>query len=268
MTPPAARPVPAAKDQPTTMPAAIAVASGKGGVGKTWFSVTLAHALAETAPTLLFDGDLGLANIDVQLGLAPDHDLSAAVEGKRDLSQVITKHGPTGIHIIAGRSGSTSLATVNTRRVAAIVRRLGELSGDYAHTILDLGAGVDSNVRTLAVKAGMIIVVLTEEPTSLTDAYAFIKLTAVRAPQCDLRVVVNQARGHSQGERTYQTLTRACQDFLQISPPLLGIVRQDPHVPGAIRAQSPLLTRSPHCDAAEDIRAIAAQITATRAGAQ
>lgn len=246
---------------PSPIAGAIAVVSGKGGVGKTWFSLTLAHALAQRAPTLLFDGDLGLANIDVQLGLPPGRDLSAAATGGHSLAEVVTVHDQTGIHIIAGRSGSSTLATIQGRRLDALLQQLEGVTREYAHTILDLGAGVDTTVRTLASKAETIAVVLTEEPTSLTDAYAFIKLTHKAAPTCDIQIVVNQARNQNQGERTHQILTRACQDFLQFSPALLGVVRQDQHVPDAIRAQTPLLTRSPHSDAAEDVLAIAAKIT-------
>ena len=243
------------------IPGAIAVVSGKGGVGKTWFSLTLAHAFAQHAPTLLFDGDLGLANIDVQLGLPAGRDLSAAATGQRSLAEVVTVNEQTGIHIIAGQSGSTTLATIQGRRLDALLHQLQGVAREYTHTVLDLGAGVDNTVRTLAGQAETIAVVLTEEPTSLTDAYAFIKLSHMRTPNSNIQIVVNQARNQNQGERTHQILARACQDFLQFSPPLLGVIRQDHHVPDTIRAQAPLLTRSPHSDAAQDVRAIAAKIT-------
>ncbi|MBU0726065.1 MAG: MinD/ParA family protein [Alphaproteobacteria bacterium] len=235
-------------------PNMIAVASGKGGVGKTWLSVTLTHALARMGRrTLLFDGDLGLANIDVQLGLMPKRDLGGFIEGKLLLEQAITPHEEYGFDVIAGRSGSGSLAMLPPQRLVNLGDELLKLARGYDRVILDLGAGIDRTVRTLSGWAATSLVVATPDPTSLTDAYAFIKLTTQADPKADIRVAINMVDSVSEGQRTYQTLLKACQGFLKMSPPLAGIIRRDRKVADAIRHQTSLLTRSPTCDAARDI---------------
>jgi flagellar biosynthesis protein FlhG len=170
----------------------IAVASGKGGVGKTWLAITLAHALARLdRRTLLFDGDLGLANVDVQLGLMPEHDLAGVLAGRLSLAQATVPFAPGGFDIVAGRSGCGRLAAVPQPHLAALADDLMATAANYDHVILDLGAGVDRTVRELARLAGSCIVVATDEPTALTDAYAFIKITRLDCAEADVRIVVN-----------------------------------------------------------------------------
>ena len=126
----------------------LAVASGKGGVGKTWFSVTLAHALARMGKkVLLFDGDLGLANVDVQLGLMPKRDLNDVIRGRLGLDKVIQRYEDGGFDIIAGRSGQASLSALPSQRLAHLRDQLIEVSDNYDIVIADLGAGVDRTVR-------------------------------------------------------------------------------------------------------------------------
>jgi len=239
----------------------MAIASGKGGVGKTWFAITLSHALSKRGQNvLLFDGDLGLANIDIQLGLMPKHDLGSVVAGKLTLNQATTRFEPGGFDVIAGRSGSGSLANIPASRLQLVADDLMLMARDYDRVIVDLGAGVEKAVRQLARAASTILVVTSDEPTSLTDAYAFIKITAIERPETDIRVVVNAANSTREGERTYSTLLKACQGFLRIAPPLAGVVRRDTRVREAIRNQTPLLTRYPNSEAALDVEALAEQL--------
>jgi len=231
-----------------------AVASGKGGVGKTWFAITLSQALANLGrKTLLFDGDLGLANVDIQLGLMPKHDLGAVVSGKLPLNQATLPFEDGGFDIIAGRSGSGNLANVSANRLHSLGEDLILLSAAYQHVVLDLGAGVERTVRNLANHVDTILVVTTDEPTALTDAYAFIKVTQMERPNTDIRVVVNMANSTKEGERTYNTILKACEGFLKFSPPLAGVIRRDPKVRDTIRAQSPILIRFPNTEAAIDV---------------
>lgn len=241
----------------------IAIASGKGGVGKTWLAITLAHAFARAGlRPLLFDGDLGLANIDIQLGIAPERDLGSVIAGHASLAGAVTRLPALGFDVLAGHSGSGSLAALSPERIEALGEDLIALAGGYDRVLLDLGAGVEPTVRSLAAPAGLCLVLATDEPTALTDAYAFIKLMLRDRPELDLRIVVNQAASAAAGERTYATLLKACESFLKISPALAGIVRRDRRVGESIRLQTALLTRFPNCEAAQDIETIARRLIA------
>ncbi|WP_343559842.1 MinD/ParA family protein [Kiloniella sp. b19] len=236
----------------------IAIASGKGGVGKTWLSITLSHALSQQGnKTLLFDGDLGLANVDIQLGLAPNKDMGGVLSGRYSLADAKVRYPDGNFDVIAGRSGSGSLANLPSQRLFELSRDLGELSNSYDHVILDLGAGIDKTVRQLASQAQVCLVITTDEPTSLTDAYAFIKLTRMQHPDADLRIVVNMAENEHEGHKTYSTIRKACESFLKITPELAGIIVKDGKVKDAIRNQTPLLVRYPGSDAARRVEAIA-----------
>ncbi|TVR96694.1 MAG: cobyrinic acid a,c-diamide synthase [Rhodospirillales bacterium] len=241
----------------------LAIASGKGGVGKTWFAITLAHALARARQrVLLFDGDLGLANVDIQLGLMPRLDLASVLGGQTQLLQAVTHYGAGNFDIIAGRSGSGCLSRIAPQRLHGLTDELMMVALSYDHVIIDLGGGIEQTVRELTRRAGGCIVIATDEPTALTDAYAFIKLTRMEQPLGEIRIVVNMAASRTDGERTYATLDRACQGFLKFSPPLLGVVRRDVRVREAIRVQMPLLTGFPSCDAALDVEAVAERLLA------
>lgn len=246
----------------------LAVASGKGGVGKTWLSATLAHAMAfEGARVLLFDGDLGLANVDVQLGLSPQGDLSAVLEGRLPLDQAVTPvQGGAGerggFDVLAGSSGSGALATVPRAELLALVSNLRLIATRYDRVLIDLGAGLDRNVTTLCAAAGDTLVVLTDEPTSLTDAYALIKVLRLQGYAGRVRIAVNQAFSESDGKRTFAALEKACRSFLHFAPELAGVVRRDSKVRDAIRAQTPLLARHPQAQAAHDVAALAKRLWA------
>jgi flagellar biosynthesis protein FlhG len=236
----------------------IGIASGKGGVGKTWFSITLAHALARAGQrVLLFDADLGLANVDIQLGLMPPRDLGAVIAGRARLLEVVLRHEVAGFDIVPGRSGSGALSGLDAAALDRVLGALRDAAGGYDAVLLDLGAGLDRAVRHLAAFADTLVVLVTDEPTSLTDAYAVLKLHSADRPGGDARVVVNQATSRAAGERTYATLGRACTTFLGRAPALLGVVRRDERVRDAIRRQTPLLARHPNCSAAVDVEAIA-----------
>ena len=238
-----------------------AIASGKGGVGKTWLAITLSHALARAGQrVLLFDGDLGLANVDIQLGLMPEQDLGAVVASGADVGAAVTHVDSTGFDVIAGKSGSGALSSLTRQEVASLRQGVLDIAPRYDDVIVDIGAGIDTTQLLLASIGGTVLVVVTDEPTSLTDAYAFIKVASRLMPRPDMRVVVNMASSRTEGERTYGTLKRACESFLKFSPPLAGIIRRDAKVKDAIRYQTPFLTRHPNADAAADVEALASQL--------
>ncbi len=245
----------------------LAVASGKGGVGKTWLAITLAHALARAGQrVLLFDGDLGLANVDIQLGLTPTTDLASVVAGRASLQAAAIRH-PGGFDILAGRSGSGALSAVTPAALDHLLDGLRAATARYDSIVLDLGAGLERPVRRMSAFADLLLVVATEEPTSLTDAYAVLKLhSADTEARAAAGIVVNLATSRANGERTYLTLSRACETFLGRIPPCLGIIRRDDHVREAIRRQTLLLERHPTCPAAADVEALAAVLAQRSAG--
>lgn len=235
----------------------IAVASGKGGVGKTWFSITLSHALSQAGKkVLLFDGDLGLANVDVQLGLMPRRDLNDVIRGRLGMDKVIQHFDDGNFDIVAGRSGQASLSSLPSQRLTLLRDQLLDVADDYDVVIADLGAGVDRTVRMLSASAMRTFLIVTDEPTSLTDAYAFIKLGNAAGMSRNVSIIINMASSVLEGEKTYKTLLKACENFLRLKPPLAGMIRLDSRVKESIRHQTPFLIRSPNSETAEDMEKI------------
>ena len=230
----------------------IAIASGKGGVGKTFIAIGLAQALAERGHAVtLVDGDVGLANVDVQLGLDPQCNLGDVLAGRRTLKATLMRHS-AGFDVLPGHSGAPGLDAAALGRFLVLLRGMqGQL------VVLDLGAGIGAAQRGLAAASDLLIVVANEEPTSLTDAYAVLKLHRRDAPQGRAGLLVNMA---GQAARVHAALDAACRGFLGTTLPLLGAIRRDVKVPAAIRAQMPLLTRHPNTPAAEDLRGLAATL--------
>jgi flagellar biosynthesis protein FlhG len=241
----------------------IAIASGKGGVGKTWLAITLSHALAMAGRrVLLVDADLGLANVDVQLGLEPGgHGLSAVLAGRLPVAEAARPHPPLPFDILAGSSGSGALAGLDDAAHRRLLDGLRAAAGSrWDDVVLDLGAGLDRGVRALAAGADLLLVVATEEPTSLTDAYAVLKLHRRDRPGGDARLVVNQAAGRAASERTWRSLDRACGSFLGGGVPLAGVLRRDSRVAEAIRRQAAFLSRHPASPLASDVDALRAAL--------
>ncbi len=234
----------------------LAIASGKGGVGKTFLAASLGHAMARRGrKVLVFDGDLGLANLDIQLGVAADNDLGAVVAGRTALADAVVRHPATGTDLIVGRSGSGALAGLPEERLGLLCRSLVGLAGRYDITLVDLAAGLGGSCRQLAAAAGGVVLVTTDEPTALTDAYAFIKV--VCAGRMPVRLVVNNVEDRRAGRQTHEVLAKACRRFLGLELPLLGLLRRDPRCADAIRAQMPFLSRFPNSALAQDIEELA-----------
>ena len=239
----------------------IAVASGKGGVGKTFMSISLASAFAQAGQrTLLVDCDLGLPNVDVQLGIAPETDLAAVVAGWVELEDAVypIDGGPSqnGFDVLPGRSGSGTLAELASDEVGRLAAGITALSLQYDRVILDLGAGVEANCMRLTRTADTALIVITDDPASMTDGYAFIKILRGYAPNVEASIAVNHAKDRKAGQRTYEGVARACSTFLGIRPQLSGIVVRDEKVREANIAQRTLFTCDPNCQPVLDVIAI------------
>ncbi len=258
--------------QPRVDPASIvAVASGKGGVGKTFMSITLASAFAKAGKrTLLVDGDLGLANIDVQLGIAPETDLAAVIAGWVELDDAVTPvdggASEGGFDVLPGRSGSGALAELPQEEVARLAAGISALSLQYDQVVLDLGAGIETNCMRLARAADKAVMVITDEPTSMTDGYAFIKVLRGYAPKVEPVIAINQADSRPAGQRTHEAIARACETFLGFRPRLAGIVMRDEKVRDAIRRQQTLISTDPHAQPIQDALAIAQGLIGSPSG--
>ncbi len=250
------------------MSRSLAIASGKGGVGKTWLAISLSQALARRGQrVLLFDGDLGLANVDVQLGLGPGLDVASVLCGRCALGQAVRRVEPAGFDVLPGRSGSGQLGQIEPARLGRLLADLAGLARRYDLTVLDLPAGIDPAVRRLLRAADLRLVVTTDEPTALTDAYALIKVSQREGAAGALQLVVNLADSAAIGRATYQGLLAVCERFLGLRPPLAGVLRRDPGVPDAIRHQTPFLVRHPTSPAARDVEALADGLLALPDGA-
>ena len=241
----------------------LAIASGKGGVGKTMLSIGMARAFSQMGERcLLVDGDLGMANIDVQLGLQPSSDISSVINGRVGIADAICPAmggAPQkgGFDVISGRSGSGALANLSGPGLTKLATGVAALALSYDRAILDLAAGADRATIRLALTADDVVIVLNDEPTSLTDAYAFVKTLRLHDDGASPLVVINNAPSLSAANEAFGAFRKTCEAFLSFTPTLAGIIRRDPTVPAAIRAQTCVSLRAPQCEAAKDIQSLA-----------
>jgi len=238
-------------------PRAIAVASGKGGVGKTSLSVNLALCLAKKGVKVtLFDADLGLANAEVMLGLVPPYSLYEVLYGDKTVEEV-TVQGPLGINIISGGSGFLEMANLDHNRRQRLLTMLNQFSGREDIILIDTGAGINKNVLGFVGAAGEVIIVVTPDPTSLTDAYALIKVLANFKVHSEVCLVVNRASDKREAERTLSRIQAVTGRFLEIKINSLGWIPEDRLVAQAIKRQQPFFLTSPDSPASRSLDVIA-----------
>ena len=234
-------------------PLVISVSSGKGGVGKTSIAVNMAFSLARGGlKCLLVDGDLGLANIDVLLGLTVRSTIRDVIAGDEEPSNVIVFPEP-GLGVLPASSGVSDMVNLGPEDRGQIGEILGEISHDFDCMIIDTAAGIGPSVLWFNAFAGRSIVVLTPDPTSLTDAYALIKVLNREHGRKEFYLIPNMVKDEREGLQVYEGLGKVVKRFLKITPHHLGSIPRDAEGVKAVREQRPFLKSSPRSKAAEAI---------------
>ena len=239
----------------------IAIVSGKGGVGKTNIALNLSYALYRAKQrVLLMDCDLGLANLDVLLGIAPKVSIEQVMFGEARIEDALVSVEPEGFSLLPATSGVDALGDTVSPTRTVFLKELNATARAFDYLILDVGAGITPAVQNFAVKAAARIVIVTPEPTSLTDAYALIKVIASQHGVSDFYVLVNQAESAQEEKTAFTRLAAACEKFLGITVHSLGGIRYDTTMMDAVRRQQPLLKFAPASQAGKDLVAAAVRI--------
>jgi len=232
----------------------ITVTSGKGGVGKSNFTLNFALGLMERGQkVVIFDVDLGLANLDVLMGISAKKHLFHLLEKDLSIWDILEK-GPNGLEFIAGGSGFTQIMNLEEDGLDKFFKEIELLQG-YADTIfLDTGAGLSKESLTFMLSADEVFLVTTPEPTAITDAYAVIKMIHSKNPATPIRLVINRVSSSKEGRSTAEKLTMVAKKFLDMELVTLGFVEDDSNVSKAVKVQRPFLLTYPHTQASKGIR--------------
>jgi flagellar biosynthesis protein FlhG len=235
----------------------IAVTGGKGGVGKTSVSVNLASALTSAGKrVLLLDGDLGLANVDVFLGLSPRHTMAHVLSGQRSLEEVIVETAE-GIQVVPGASGVADMANLSAAAHLTLVQAFSTLNTRVDVMIVDTAAGISHSVVQFTQAAQHVLLVVCDEPASMTDAYALIKVLSRQQEVNRFRVLANMVRAPGEGEHLFEKLQRVTGKFLDVTLEYTGEIPEDPYLRRAIREQRPVLAAFPASPAARAFKKLA-----------
>ncbi len=246
--------------RPQSVLRVIAVTSGKGGVGKTTVSVNLAVALAERGlRVLLFDADLGMANVHIFAGVTPRGTILDVVEGRYELAQILTP-GPAGVQILCGASGVVGLADLDSRVIDRLGRELSRLAADFDVLLIDTGAGISAQVLQFLGLAHEMIVVATPNLAATLDAYGVIKVARESGLPAQISIIVNQTDDDSEAGAIFARLSGCAFRFLQFLPVSLGSLRRDRAVEAANQSRQPLVLAQPTSENARRLTAMAARL--------
>lgn len=235
----------------------IAVTGGKGGVGKTNVSVNLATAMAaEGKQVLLLDADLGLANVDVLLGLNPKYNLAHVIAGQRALEEILVD-GPAGVKIVPAASGIKDMAHLSPAEHAGLIRAFSELSQEVDVLVIDTAAGISDSVTSFTRAAQEVIVVVCDEPASITDAYALIKVLNRDFGVIRFHVLANMAHSVQEGRDVFVKLVKAADRFLDVTLDYIGAVPYDEYLRKAVQKQKAVVECYPRSKAATAFKNLA-----------
>jgi len=235
----------------------LTVTSGKGGVGKTNISANLGIALSQFGyRVVLFDADLGLANLDVVLGVSAEYSLHHALDGNMCLAEAIAS-GPGGVRFLSGGSGLSKLINISRKRVQNFLLEVSQLENSTDILIFDTGSGVDQKVLTFLRAADEVMLVVTPDPASVTDAYATIKVLMRNDKNANIQILMNQVDSERQGEAIYRKLNDIAGHFLDANLSYMGCVRQDPEIVPWVRLRQPFVLADPRLRASRDVVDIA-----------
>lgn len=234
----------------------IAVTGGKGGVGKTSVSVNLATALAARKRVVLLDGDLGLANADVFLGLSPRYTLAHVISGERTIDEVLIQ-APQGFQVVPAASGAADLASLGAAEHLGLVRAFSSLAAQLDVLIVDTAAGIAQGVQQFSQAAQQVLVVICDEPASLTDGYALIKVLSRQHGVNRFRVLANRVRGAGAGRELFERFERVTTRFLDVVLEFAGEVPEDEYLARSVREQRPVCELYPASSSARAFKKLA-----------
>ena len=238
----------------------IAVTGGKGGVGKSNISVNLAISLAEMGRrVVVLDADLGLANLDVLLGLTANHNLEDVLDGKCSLHDVMVR-GPAGIRIVPASSGTQRMTQLSTMEHAGLINAFSEIGDDIDVLIVDTAAGIAESVVSFLRASQEILLVVCDEPTSITDCYALIKLMNRDYGTYRFRVLANMVKTQQEGRHLYEKLSRVTERFLDVALQYVGCIPFDEAVRKAVQRQRAFVETYPRARASLAIKSIAQKV--------
>lgn len=246
-------------DKITNRPASrvITITSGKGGVGKTNFTVNLGIIFAQMGlRVVIIDADLGLANVDVVMGKMSKYNLSDVINSSKDILEIL-EEGPNGVKFISGGSGVQELVKLDKTQLVDLLMKLGKLDTEADIVLIDTGAGLSENVISFVHAAREVILITTPEPTSITDAYALIKTITNKDKKKNIKVVVNRADNPTEAFNILDKLSAVTQKFLGIKLHKLGYIINDTSVSKAVKIQQPFVLSFNKSEASRNMNDIA-----------
>lgn len=241
--------------KPESSARVLAITSGKGGVGKTNFTINLGIALSKSNKRVsIIDADLGLGNVDVILGLIPKFTLANVIRNELSILDVMVK-GPRGINIVSGGSGIMDLIDMSKEEIDNLISNFYLLNQCSDYILIDTGAGINNSVVSFIEAADEVVLVVTPEPTSITDAYALIK--NIKRDKKSVKLVLNRIESTKEGHEVFEKINSATKKFLNFEVEKLGFIYEDPSVRRSVKEQKPFILKFPNSLASKGIETVA-----------